>query len=148
MRLLIQNSLLIIIGVLLFTAGIIDIRKQIVSRHLLWMLFFVCLVAAPFMAEYGILGIIGGLAVGFCVIGISIASGEQIGRGDGIVITAIGMAFGLRKCLLVVCIASFLMSLVAIGILLFRRGNRQTRLPFLPAVFAGYVFCAGQVLIC
>ena len=111
MRLLIQNSLLIIIGVLLFTAGIIDIRKQMVSRRLLSILFLVCLATVPFMTERNILNTIGGLTI-------------------------------------VVCIASLLMSLVAISILLFRRGNRQTRLPFLPAVFAGYVFCAGQVLIC
>ena len=148
MRLLIQNSLLIIIGVLLFTAGIIDIRKQMVSRRLLSILFLVCLATVPFMTERNILNTIGGLTIGLCVIGISITSKEQIGKGDGIVITAIGLVLGARRCLIVVCIASLLMSLVAISILLFRRGNRQTRLTFLPAVFAGYVFCAGQVLIC
>jgi leader peptidase (prepilin peptidase)/N-methyltransferase len=148
MHLTIQNSLIIIIGGLLFIAGITDIRKQMVSRRLLWILFMVCLVTVPFMTENSILSIIGGLAVGFCAIGISIASKEQVGKGDGIVITAIGLALGARRCLLVVCIASLLMSLIAIVILLFRRGNRHTRLPFLPAIFAGYVFCAGQVLIC
>ena len=100
------------------------------------------------MTERNILNTIGGLTIGLCVIGISITSKEQIGKGDGIVIPAIGLVLGARRCLIVVCIASLLMSLVAISILLFRRGNRQTRLPFLPAVFAGYVFCAGQVLIC
>lgn len=148
MHLTIQNSLIIIIGGLLFIAGITDIRKQMVSRRLLWILFMVCLVAVPFMRENSILSIMGGFAVGFCVIGISVASKEQVGKGDGIVITAIGLVLGARKCLLLVCIACLLMSLIAIVILLFRRGNRHTRLPFLPAIFAGYVFCAGQVLIC
>lgn len=148
MHLTIQNSLIIIIGGLLFIAGITDIRKRMVSKRLLWILFMVCLVAVLFMTENSILSIMGGLAVGFCAIGISVASKEQIGKGDGIVITAIGLVLGARKCLLVVCIACLLMSFIAIVILLFRRGNRHTRLPFLPAIFAGYVFCAGQVLIC
>ena len=148
MHLTIQNSLIIIIGGLLFIAGITDIRKQMVSRRLLWILFMVCLVTVPFMTENSILSIMGGLAVGFCVIGISVASKEQIAKAGGIVITAIGLVLGARKCLLLVCIACLLMSLIAIVILLFRRGNRHTRLPFLPAIFAGYVFCAGQVLIC
>lgn len=148
MHLTIQNSLIIIIGGLLFIAGITDIRKQMVSRRLLWILFMVCLVTVPFMTENSILSIMGGLAVGFCVIGISVVSKEQVGKGDGIVITAIGLVLGARKCLLLVCIACLLMSLIAIVILLFHRGNRHTRLPFLPAIFAGYVFCAGQVLIC
>jgi Flp pilus assembly protein, protease CpaA len=148
MQLLIQNGLIIIIGGLLFLAGITDIRKQMVSRRLLWILFLVCLITVPFMTNHNILSIVGGIIIGFCTIGISIASKEQIGKGDGIVITAIGLVFGARRCLIVVCIASFLMAVVAIGIVLFRRGNRQTRLPFLPAVFAGYAFCAGQVLIC
>ena len=101
MRLLIQNSLLIIIGVLLFTAGIIDIRKQMVSRRLLSILFLVCLATVPFMTERNILNTIGGLTIGLCVIGISITSKEQIGKGDGIVITAIGLVLGARRCLIV-----------------------------------------------
>lgn len=148
MHLTIQNGLIITIGGLLLIAGITDIRKQMVSRRLLGILFMVCLATVPFMTENSILSIIGGLAVGFCAIGISMMSKEQIGKGDGIVITAIGLVLGARRCLLVVCIASLLMSLIAIGILLFRRGNRHTRLPFLPAIFTGYIFCAGQVLIC
>lgn len=148
MHLTIQNSLIIIIGALLLIAGITDIRKQIISRRLLEILFIVCLATVPFMTQNSLFSMIGGLVIGFCAIGISMVSREQIGRGDGIVITAIGLVLGARQCLLVVCIASLLMSLIAIGILLLRRGNRQTRLPFLPAIFAGYVFCAGQVLIC
>lgn len=148
MHLTIQNSLIIIIGALLLIAGIIDIRKQIISRRLLGILFMVCLITVPFMTKNSLFSMIGGLAIGFCTIGISMLSREQIGRGDGIVITAIGLVLGARQCLLVVCIASLLMSFIAIGVLLFRKGNRQTRLPFLPAIFAGYVFCVGQVLIC
>jgi len=148
MHLTIQNSLIIIIGALLLIAGITDIRKQIISRRLLGILFIACLITVPFMTKNSLFSMIGGLAIGFCAIGISMVSREQIGRGDGIVITAIGLVLGARQCLLVVCIASLLMSFIAIGVLLFRKGNRQTRLPFLPAIFAGYVFCAGQVLLC
>ena len=72
---------------------------------------------------------------------MSIATREQIGRGDGIVIAAVGIALGARKCLLVVFTASFLMAAAAIVVLIFRKGGRQTRLPFLPAIFVGYAVC-------
>ena len=83
----------------------------------------------------------GGLAIGLCAIGISMASREQIGRGDGIVIAAVGFVLGVRKCLAVVSTASILMCAAAIIVLIMKKGNRRTRLAFLPALFAGYVVC-------
>ena len=79
--------------------------------------------------------------VGLGIIGLSVISKEQIGKGDGLVIAAVGIAFGARRCFLVLSTASFVMCVIAIGVLLLKKGGRQTRLPFLPALFAGYVLC-------
>lgn len=133
--------LLVAIGMLLFTAGIVDIRKRQISRGQILLLLLVCCALVPLKKESGIIDAAGGLAIGLCAVGVSVATREQIGMGDGIVIAAVGIAFGARKCLLIVCTASFMMCAAAILVLLFRKGGRQTRLPFLPAVFAGYLLC-------
>ena len=105
------------------------------------MLMLVCLAAAVFKEDFGIMDAAGGLAIGLCTIGVSIASREQIGRGDGMVIAMLGFVMGVRKCLAVVGMASVLMCMAAIVVLVMKKGNRRTRLAFLPALFAGYVLC-------
>ncbi|MEZ3461276.1 MAG: prepilin peptidase [Lachnospiraceae bacterium] len=141
LQLLFYKGLLGVIGLMLFAAGIVDVRKKQISRVQIILLLLACCAVIPFKKETGIADVAGGLAVGFCAVGVSVATREQIGRGDSIVITALGIALGARKCLLVVFAASFLACIAAIAVLAFRIGGRQTRLPFLPAVFAGYVVC-------
>ena len=140
-QLFIYNILSVLIGILLFAAGIVDMKRKQISRGMLLLLLLACCVAIPFKKEFNILDSIGGLTIGLCAIGVSIATREQIGKGDGIVIAAVGIALGAHKCILVVCTASFVMCVTAIIVLLFRKGNRQTRLPFLPAIFVGYLIC-------
>lgn len=141
MQLVFYKVVMAVIGILLFMAGIIDMKKRQISRGMLLALLLVCCIAVPFKKNFGVLDAFGGLAVGLCAIGISIATREQIGKGDGIVIAAVGIALGARKCLLVVFAASFVMCIAAVVVLFFRKGGRQTRLPFLPAIFAGYLLC-------
>lgn len=142
MKDMIYKVLLAAIGVILFAAGITDIRNRQVGRGLLLVLALSCIAALPFQEEFRIYDALGGLAVGLCAVGVSMASRGQIGKGDGIVIAAVGVVLGFRDCLAAVCVASLLMCTAAIAVLLCRKGNRNTRLPFLPAVFAGYALYA------
>ncbi len=132
-------------GLLLFVAGIMDLKSRTVSRGIIVALFVVCLAGVPVKVLisqiFGLWDIAGGALIGLCAVGLSMMGGEQIGRGDGFVIVAIGLILGFRKCLFAVCVASIIMTLVSVIILLLRKGNRNTRLPFLPALFAGYVMC-------
>ena len=141
MRVMAYHVLAVAIGILLFIAGVTDIRKRQINRGLLLMLMLVCLAEAVFKEDFGIMDAAGGLAIGLCTIGVSIASREQIGRGDGMVIAMLGFVMGVRKCLAVVGMASVLMCMAAIVVLVMKKGNRRTRLAFLPALFAGYVLC-------
>ncbi len=138
---IIYKILMAAIGLALFAAGIVDIRRRQIGRVQLLILLLLCCAVIPFKKEFGARDAVGGMAIGLCAIGVSVATREQIGKGDGIVIAAVGIALGVRKCLLAVFAASFLMCIAAIVVLLFRKGGRQTRLPFLPAIFAGYLLC-------
>ena len=141
MSLVFYHILTAVIGVLLFTAGVIDIMKKQVSRRFIIVLAFVCVAAVLCRGDFSIIDAAGGMAVGLCAIALSFVSGEQLGRGDGIVIAVVGLVLGGRKCLAAVSVASLMMCVAAILTLVLRKGDRHTRLPFLPALFAGYVFC-------
>lgn len=141
MQLIIYKVLTIAIGIVLLVAAIVDIRRREISRGMMLVLLLTCCAVIPVKRDFGITNAVGGLTVGLCAMGISIATREQIGKGDGIVIAAVGLALGMYKCFLVVCIASFVMCVTAILVLLLRKGGKQTRLPFLPAIFAGYLLC-------
>ena len=119
-----------ITGALLFAAGIMDLRSREISRGMILILMLV-----------GLLGAVVNRSIGICAVGLSMVGREQIGRGDGLVIIAMGLILGFRKCLTAVCIASLIMTLVSVFVLVLRKGNRHTRLAFIPALFIGYVVC-------
>lgn len=132
-------------GALLLVAGVMDLKSRTISRGMIFALFAVCM-AGVFVKvfidrEAGLWETVGGVLIGLCAVGLSMMSREQIGRGDGLVIAAIGLILGFRKCLFAVCMASLIMTLVSVFVLALRIGNRTTRLPFIPALFAGYVMC-------
>ena len=73
------------------------------------------------------------------MLGISLLSEEQIGRGDGLVIAALGLFFGVRNTLGMVCFASLFMVPIALLIIVIKKEKKKIRLPFIPALFLGYV---------
>ncbi|MCM1183079.1 MAG: prepilin peptidase [Roseburia sp.] len=134
---------LFIVGGMLFAAGITDLRSRTVSRGFLLALAVPCIMGLASRGVGGLTDAAGGFGIGLCAIGLSVMSREQIGRGDGIVIAWVGLLLGFQGCLVVVCVASLIMAFASIVILLLRRGNRSTRLAFLPALFAGYLIYLG-----
>ncbi|MCD8037570.1 MAG: prepilin peptidase [Lachnospiraceae bacterium] len=131
----------IIMGILLFAAAIADLRSKKISRALIAALAFAGLAGIFAKDNFSVWQTAGGVSIGMCAVGLSVASKEQIGRGDGLVIAALGLALGFGKCLSVVCIASVIMAFASVIILILRKGNKDTRLPFVPALFASYVLC-------
>ncbi len=131
----------IIMGILLFAAAAFDIKSKSVSSGLIAALMIAGFAGAFARESFGMREALGGLLIGICAVGISMLSKEQIGRGDGLVIMAMGLMLGFRECLGAVCTASMIMMIVSVIVLIFRRGNGKTRLPFIPALFAGYMVC-------
>lgn len=131
----------VMIGLLLFVAAVMDLKSKSVSRGLLLVLLLASVLSIFTRTDFEIWNVVGGALIGLCAVGLSMISREQIGKGDGLVIIAIGIALGFRDCLAAVCLASMLMALVSVVILMLKKGNRNTKLPFLPALFVGYVTC-------
>lgn len=116
-----------------------DIRKKEISVRIMLLLGVLCLTGCLFLPQKNLWSMAGGVAAGLCMIGISLLSQGQIGMGDGIVITLLGALLGGRGCLVMLCTASCIMAVVSIGVLLCKKGGRQTTLPFVPALLGGYI---------
>jgi leader peptidase (prepilin peptidase)/N-methyltransferase len=136
----------IVIGAMLFVAGIIDIATRQISRGFIAIFLMTCLVAAWLDGDTDIVAAACGMLPGICALGISMASKEQIGRGDGLVILCLGIFLGFRGCFIVVCVASVFMCMVSIIVLALRLGSRSTRLPYIPSLFAGYAVYAASLI--
>lgn len=137
---------LIIVGGMLFAAGIMDLKSKTVSRKFLLALALLCTTGLMLQEGPGLMDAAGGFGIGLCAIGLSVMSHGQIGRGDGIVIAWVGLLLGFYGCLVVVCLASFIMAFASVVVLILRRGNRYTRLAFLPALFTGYLIYLSRGL--
>jgi leader peptidase (prepilin peptidase)/N-methyltransferase len=135
---MINFIMMLVIGIMLFVAGIVDIKRLMISRKYLIVFGAVCVVALLTKQSPSLITALSGTLIGMCALGVSLISSEQLGRGDGLVLAAVGLVVGFRGCLVVVSIASIIMCLVSIAMLAFKKGNRKTKLPFIPAIFAGY----------
>jgi len=79
-----------------------------------------------------------GLFPGIILLGVSFVTRESIGEGDGLVLCALGLFCGAKQTLAVLGMAFFLCAVLAVLLLLCRRVNKKTELPFLPCLCSGY----------
>lgn len=71
---------------------------------------------------------------------------HRVGYGDGLALLAVGMLEGYKKCWGLLCISLMIMSFWCIGLLMLRKGTRNTELPYLPfltVAYLIYVFAKG-----
>lgn len=84
-----------------------------------------------------ILNILGGMLVGAVLFIVSILSGEQIGKGDALMLTISGIYLGLWGNLILLWGSAFTLGLVGIGCNIF---NKRTRaLPLAPFLLIVYI---------
>lgn len=79
-----------------------------------------------------------GIGTGFILLGISVLSREQIGVGDGIISILLGASYGLNN-ITILCVASILASVYGLFLLIRKKADKKTTMPFVPAITLGYV---------
>lgn len=139
-----KTVLYIIEGVILLILSIEDIRKQKIS---LWIIFFGFILAGIFcagqMAE-GVWSVLAGAGPGIVLLLLGYVTRGSIGYGDGLVVTFLGMSFGFLKISGMLLLALFFAVFYSGGMLLLRKYNMRSRLPFLPFLMLAYL---GGMLI-
>ncbi|MDO4633856.1 MAG: hypothetical protein Q4B01_08385 [Eubacteriales bacterium] len=76
---------------------------------------------------------------GMTVLLISGISREAIGKGDALVLLVVGFSLGAGAACEVLAAGVFLSFPAALFVLISKKGDRRTELPFLPFLLAGYL---------
>lgn len=115
-----------------------DLKKKEVNLYLIGILFL-----------YGVLKMIWthdnwmeqsvSIAVGGMFIGLSILSKGGLGMGDGLLLLSLGIAMTLPVYLTFLGLALLLAALWSVFLLIFRKKNRNTEIPLVPFLLAGYI---------
>lgn len=79
-----------------------------------------------------------GAIVGMGMILISVCTKQAIGLGDGLVLLVVGIFIGLWKTLMILFLAGILVAVVGIIMMVQKKGNLKTSLPFIPFLLAAY----------
>lgn len=76
---------------------------------------------------------------GLFLLMLSVLTEKKVGAGDGIILLILGVLEGIEKVILVFCAGLFLQSLFAVGLLLAKKANKQTCIPFIPFLMAARI---------
>ncbi len=88
-------------------------------------------------------GILSAALPGLFLLVLAWLTKESIGYGDGISVILLGGMVGLRNCIWVLCISLLLLSLAGLVLLVIKRVDRKTKIPYLP-----FLLAAESVLLC
>ena len=124
--------------VYLAAAAVTDIRKQEVSVKTAGVAAVLAVILRMAAGDINLLSWLAGLLPGILVLLIGKVTGEVVGYGDGIAILVCGLFLGARGCTGCVIIGLFLTFPVSLVLLLWKKADRKSRMPFLPFLLAGY----------
>lgn len=136
---LVHYGLSFVFGIL----SIIDWKRKWFKRSELLIAVLGILVAGIF-ADITVWNRLAGGLLGCILVGFSVLSGEQLGKGDAILLLFCGCAAGIYYVTALLTL-TFCMVAVIGGILLWcKKIRKTTRLPFLPFLFAAQlILCIG-----
>ncbi|MBQ7360609.1 MAG: prepilin peptidase [Lachnospiraceae bacterium] len=78
-----------------------------------------------------------GLIPGACVCALSFVTTDQIGLGDGLILLVIGWMLGVQRATVATVIGLFSATLFGMVLVVLKRGNLHTAIPFIPFLTLG-----------
>lgn len=149
----------LLIGIIFAVISLEDFRKRKISKNHLLMLFLFVILETGIKYWYRsgsvylhwnekafidnmksmALQIIPGMLPGIFLLLIGKITGEKIGYGDGWLLMILGIYMGFAKVFLIFCIALFISMFVSGIFLIFQRLQWNSKIPFAPFLFGGYV---------
>ena len=82
---------------------------------------------------------------GIFLILVALATAQAMGYGDGLVILLVGLLLDIRITIALVMAALALSAVASLIILITKKGDRRTRLPFMPFLLAAWVVVVGNL---
>lgn len=124
----------------LVIASVWDIRTRTIPRLLTLLgagMALAAMVCAGMTNRGTVASCILAAIPGVLLLALSWITEEQIGTGDGICVIIVGLMVGTPLIYLVLMAALLFSSVCAAGLLISRRGNSKSRMPWLPFLTAG-----------
>lgn len=116
-----------------------DIRKRSIYVWIIAMFGIIGAVLGILCKPISCINIMAGIVVGVATMLVSRWSKGGIGMGDGMVLCITGIYLGGYKNLSLLLAALILAACWSVGILVLKKGNRKTKIPFLPFLLTAYV---------
>lgn len=129
----------IVITIFLILSTLIDLRKKEVNILLCISVALVGLIYEIFISKTDILSIILGILPGIFLMLTSIVTNEEVGKGDAVILSTIGIFLGLKKTILVLIYALFSTIIIGGILLLIRKKNKKYKIPFVPFILFSYI---------
>lgn len=129
----------IVITIFLILSTLIDLRKKEVNISLCISVALVGLIYEIFISKTDILFIILGILPGIFLMLTSIVTNEEVGKGDAVILSTIGIFLGLKKTILVLIYALFSTIIIGGILLLIRKKNKKYKIPFVPFILFSYI---------
>lgn len=115
-----------------------DFRKKEIHIGVIG-LGVISIVVSCFTKDISFWNRITGLGLGLVLLFLNPVTGGQIGIGDGLIVSIIGLAVGFYQLSVILILALFGTGVTAAGLLLFKKAGRKATIPFIPFVFFGYL---------
>ncbi len=127
-----------IIGISLLFASIEDVLKKTISK---FSIAVIIIAGIGYMVETGVCFVMsaGGLVMGLILVGISLTTKQAFGMADAVILLILGISMGLGNSISVLMIALFIVCGYSGIMLLLKKVNKKSQVPFLPFLFIGYI---------
>lgn len=130
---------IIVLGVFLLIEGIRDLQKHKVSMITVMIAGILGVIFQFGIIQENGLKIIGGILIGIVLLSLAKITREKIGYGDGWIFVVTGIYLGFHSNMYLLLLSLFLASLVSICLLVFKKVNKKTELPFVSFVLPSYL---------
>lgn len=134
-------SIALWLGILAF----IDIRRRRVPIWLLAVsgMFVTCVsVYGIWQGSMGGTEILWGILPGFMLLLTAVLS-KKAGWADGVVLLLLGMMTGFRECVFSFTLSMLAISVISLVLLMMKRVGKNTKMPYLPFLWVGYLIQAA-----
>lgn len=129
----------ILISLWLFLCSLQDFRKKQIHVFLILAGFIIIVINVLLFGNSSILQNLLGMIPGILLILLCFISRGQIGLGDGLIVSILGLNLGLTKSFVLLTYSLFGSAFFSIILLAFRMVNRKKSIPFVPFLLVSYL---------
>ncbi len=126
-------------GIWLLLCSWQDFRKKKIHIALIVIGGFISLIYSFLSGDLAFSNRIAGLTLGLILLLLNPVTGGQIGIGDGLIVSILGIGLGFNQLAFILAYSLFGAAVFAVGLMLFRKAGRKFTMPFIPFLFLGYL---------